>query len=63
MLSGGSLLTACERVREAGFSIAAVCTVLDREEGGREAVQAAGYTLRSLFRRAELLELARSDRG
>lgn len=31
--TGGSLLTACERVREAGFSIAAVCTVLDREEG------------------------------
>lgn len=57
--TGGSLLTACERVREAGFSIAAVCTVLDREEGGREAIEAAGYSLRSLFRRAELLKLAK----
>lgn len=61
--TGGSLLTACERVREAGFPIAAVCTVLDREEGGREAIQAAGYTLRSLFRRAELLELAKPGRA
>lgn len=57
--TGGSLLTACERVCDAGFIITAVCTVLDREEGGREAVEAAGYSLRSLFRRAELLELAK----
>ena len=60
--TGGSLLTACERVREAGFSIAAVCAVLDREEGGSEAIQAAGYSLRSLFRRAELLKLAKASR-
>lgn len=59
--TGGSLLTACERVRDAGFRIEAVCTVLDREEGGRETIQAAGYNLRSLFRRAELLELARKS--
>lgn len=56
--TGGSLLTACDRVREAGLRIVAVCTVLDREEGGREALQAAGYDLRALFRRAELLKLA-----
>lgn len=56
--TGGSLLTACERVKAAGLNIVAVCTVLDREEGGREAIEAAGYTLRSLFRRAELVRLA-----
>jgi len=56
--TGGSLLTACERVRDAGFHIAAVCAVLDREEGGREALAQAGYELRALFRRAELLTLA-----
>lgn len=58
--TGGSLLTACERVKDAGFNIVAVCTVLDREEGGREAIDAAGYKLRSLFRRKELLELGRN---
>ena len=57
--TGGSLLTACERVRDAGFNIVAVCTVLDREEGGAEAIEAAGYKLRPLFRRKELLELGR----
>ena len=59
--TGGSLLTACERVREAGFPIAMLCTVLDREEGGNQAIIDAGYSLCSLFRRKELLELAHSN--
>ena len=59
--TGGSLLTACERVREAGFPIVMLCTLLDREEGGNEAIAQAGYSLRSLFRRKELLELAHSN--
>ncbi len=57
--TGGSLLTACERVKDAGFTIGMLCTVLDREEGGNEAIKAAGYELHSLFRRSELLELAK----
>lgn len=57
--TGGSLLTACERVKEAGFTIGMLCTVLDREEGGNEAIKEAGYELHSLFRRSELLKLAR----
>lgn len=57
--TGGSLLTACERVKEAGFTIGMLCTVLDREEGGNEAIREAGYELHSLFRRSELLALAR----
>ena len=57
--TGGSLLTACERVKEAGFAIGMLCTVLDREEGGNEAIQDAGYALHSLFKRSELLALAR----
>ncbi len=59
--TGGSLLTACERVREAGFPIAMLCTLLDREEGGNEAIAEKGYTLRSLFKRRELLELAKKN--
>lgn len=58
--TGGSLLTACERVKDAGFPIAMLCTLLDREEGGNEAIIAAGYSLRSLFRRTELVQLAKS---
>jgi orotate phosphoribosyltransferase len=57
--TGGSLLKACERVRGAGLSIAAVCAILDREEGGREKLREAGYDLHALFTRAELVALAR----
>ena len=56
--TGGSLLKACKRVEAAGLCIAAVCCVLDREEGGRQALQEAGYTLKSLFTRKELLAAA-----
>ncbi len=57
--SGASLLTACERVRATGLEIAAVCAILDREEGGREALCEAGYNLLALFTRKELLDLGR----
>ncbi|MDR1659352.1 MAG: orotate phosphoribosyltransferase [Desulfovibrio sp.] len=57
--TGKSLLTACERIRSTGLRIAAVCAILDREEGGRETLEAAGYDLLALFTRRELLELAR----
>ncbi|MFI3270717.1 MAG: orotate phosphoribosyltransferase [Pseudomonadota bacterium] len=57
--TGGSLLKACERVKAAGLDIVAVCTVLDREEGGRQAIKDAGYDLISIFTRAELVALAK----
>ncbi len=56
--TGGSLLTACERVAACGLNIAAVCCILDRCEGGREALAEAGYNLLALYTRQELLELA-----
>lgn len=58
--TGGSLLKACSRVRDCGLNIAAVCCILDREEGGAEALAEAGYNLLSLFTRRELLEIAAS---
>jgi orotate phosphoribosyltransferase len=53
--AGAAALKACLRVQEAGLTIAAVCAILDREEGGREAVSTAGFTLQSLFTRPELV--------
>ncbi len=58
--TGGSLLKACQRVTDAGLKIVAVCTILDRQEGGREILKDAGYDLLALFTRQELLELGRS---
>ncbi|WP_029897105.1 orotate phosphoribosyltransferase [Desulfohalovibrio reitneri] len=54
--SGGSVLKAVERIREAGFEVACVVAVLDRHEGGTEALADAGLDLRSLFTRPELVE-------
>ncbi len=55
--TGGSLLTACERIEAVGLRIVTVCTILDRGEGGREALKEAGYDLVSLFTREELVRL------
>lgn len=55
LTTGGSLLAAAAQVAETGARIVAIYTLLDREEGGRAQVEAAGYRLRSLFTRSELL--------
>lgn len=55
MTSGGSLLQAAERVRaEVGCPIVAVFCLVDRQAGGREKVEAAGYRFLSAFTRADL---------
>jgi len=51
--SGGSARTAIERVREAGLKVEAVLAVVDRDEGGREHLQAAGVPLHALFLRRD----------
>lgn len=56
--TGASLLKACERIVASGIKIAAICAILDREEGGRAMLAEAGYDLLALYTRRELLELA-----
>ena len=46
--TGGSALKAVDRLLEAGFKVEAVLTVVDREEGAREAVEARGLKFFSL---------------
>jgi|SRR5690625_212918 len=54
--SGGSALQAIEVLEEAGAHIIGVMTVVDREEGGRERIEDAGYPFIALFRATELLD-------
>ncbi|MFW5731069.1 MAG: orotate phosphoribosyltransferase [Desulfonatronovibrionaceae bacterium] len=56
--TGGTLLTCCRKVRDAGLDIRGILCVLDREEGGRENIARAGYQLRSIFTRKELVHEA-----
>ena len=51
--TGASTLKAVERVRSEGFSVLGVVALVDREEGGRQAVEASGIPLRALFRRSD----------
>ncbi|WP_240475488.1 orotate phosphoribosyltransferase [Vulgatibacter incomptus] len=53
--TGGSGLKACERAEEAGLVIAGVFALVDRKEGGREAFEARGYRLDSLFDRSDFM--------
>jgi orotate phosphoribosyltransferase len=60
--TGGSTLTAVERIRSAGHKVEHAVILVDREEGGREALEAAGLTVHALVTRTELmarLQLAR----
>ncbi|WP_344685241.1 orotate phosphoribosyltransferase [Saccharopolyspora taberi] len=52
--TGGSVLTAVEALREAGAEIVGVATVVDRDTGAREAIEAAGLRYRSLLGLADL---------
>ena len=56
--TGGSVLKACEYIRAAGLMVHDVCCVLDREQGGKEALRSIGCGLHAIFTRRELLSLA-----
>ena len=47
--TGGSPLKAAEVVRDAGGDVVAVVTVVDRRTGAQTAVEAAGFTWRSII--------------
>ena len=56
LTTGGSALQAIQAVSDAGGSVLGVVAVVDREEGGRAAIEKAGFTLRTLVRLAEVAE-------
>jgi orotate phosphoribosyltransferase len=53
--SGGSALQACDAVAAEGGRVLGVLAVLDRESGGREAIEARGFQVLTVFRISELL--------
>lgn len=59
--TGGTLLTVIDRVQEAGLTVAAVLTVLDRREGGSERLRERGFPLLSVFTRDALLAAAKQQ--
>jgi orotate phosphoribosyltransferase len=55
--SGGALAEAVSAVREEGLVVRHAVCVVDREEGGSDALARLGVRLTALFRASELLEL------
>lgn len=53
--TGGSALRAARAVADAGGTIAGVLALVDREEGGRESIEAAGYAVRALAPASEIV--------
>lgn len=53
--TGGSALKAAAAIRVAGGVILGILALVDREEGGREALEDAGYAVRALARASDIL--------
>lgn len=58
--TGGSALKAVRQLQEAGYVVERVVAIVDRQEGGAEAMVAAGLDLRSLFLLEEVAALAKA---
>jgi orotate phosphoribosyltransferase len=54
--TGGSAIRAIDAVREAGGTVAGVLALVDREEGGREAIETTGVPVLVMTRVSEILE-------
>jgi orotate phosphoribosyltransferase len=54
--SGGALLDAVDALREAGLIVRTAVCVVDREEGGSDALARHAVRLRPIFRASEVLE-------
>ncbi|QPN58261.1 orotate phosphoribosyltransferase [Synechococcus sp. CBW1107] len=61
--TGGSSLKAVEQLRQAGYVVERVVTIVDRQEGGLDAMTAAGLELRSLLLLDEIATTARTLQG
>jgi orotate phosphoribosyltransferase len=58
--SGGALLEAVEALRGAGLVVRTAVCVVDRDEGGAEALAAQGVRLCPIFRASEVLEATKT---
>jgi orotate phosphoribosyltransferase len=54
--TGKSTVEAITRSKETGLEIVKVITLIDRQEGGREAIETMGYNLESIITREEVME-------
>ncbi len=51
--TGGSTITAIEKLQESGLHVVAAAVIIDRQEGGREAIEEKGIKVYPLFQRSD----------
>jgi len=57
--TGKSTIEAITRAKEEGLEIVKVIALIDRQEGGREAVETSGYKVESVITKDEVMKLYR----
>ncbi len=60
--TGKSTIEAISRAKDAGLEIVRVIALVDRQEGGRENVEALGYSVNAVVTREEVMSLYRNLR-
>jgi orotate phosphoribosyltransferase len=58
--SGGALAEAVEALRDTGLEVRHAVCVVDREEGGTDALARLGVRLQALYRASELLAVRKT---
>jgi orotate phosphoribosyltransferase len=53
--TGGSSMKAVNRAKEEGLDVLGIVSLVDREEGGRENIEAEGYWLKTIFTKSDLV--------
>lgn len=61
--TGKSTIEAITRAKEEGLNIVKVVVLIDRQEGGKGAIEALGYKVDSIITRDEVMELYNANRA
>ena len=59
--TGGSSIKAIDRAKKCGLKVLGVVVLIDRQEGGREAIEKLGVPVRTLLTREEILEVYKKN--
>ena len=54
--TGGSAIKAIQRAKESNVNVVSAIALIDREEGGREAIEQLGVPVESIFTRSDIME-------
>jgi orotate phosphoribosyltransferase len=60
--TGGSTIKAIDRAKKCGLNVLGVIVLIDRQEGGKEKIEAKGVKVEALLTREEIFDVYRKER-